>query len=113
MGVAILNAVVVKWVDLSGLVGESDGELSIGAGIYLGLVGSLILMASAVPSIVELINAARGSGEKAKTSAAAPAQGATSPGSVADEIERLAGLLERGVLTQEEFDAKKKELLGL
>ncbi|MCE2462709.1 MAG: SHOCT domain-containing protein [Dehalococcoidia bacterium] len=29
------------------------------------------------------------------------------------EIERLAGLLERGVLTQEEFDAKKKELLGL
>ena len=59
MGVAILIAVVVKWVDLNGLVGESDGELSIGAGIYLGLAGSLILMASAVPSIVELINAAR------------------------------------------------------
>ena len=70
-------------------------------------------MASAVPSIVELINAARGSGDEAKTSAAAPAQGATSPGSADDEIEKLAGLLERGILTQEEFDAKKKELLGL
>ena len=78
MGVAILIAVVMKWVDLNGLVGESDGELSIGAGIYLGLAGSLILMASAVPSIVELINVARGSGDEAKTSAASPAQGATS-----------------------------------
>jgi hypothetical protein len=26
-------------------------------------------------------------------------------------IERLAGLLQKGVLTQEEFDAKKTELL--
>ena len=113
MGVAILIAVVVKWVDLSGLAGESDGELSIGAGIYLGLVGSLMLIASAVPSIGELINAARGSGDEVKTSHAAPAQGTTPSGSAADEIEKLAGLLERGVLTQEEFDAKKKELLGL
>ena len=115
MGVAILIliTVVVKWVDLSGPVGDSDGELSIGAGIYLGLVGSLILIASAVPSIVEMINATRGSADEAKTSDAAPAQGATSPGSAADEIEKLAGLLERGVITQEEFDAKKKELLGL
>lgn len=33
--------------------------------------------------------------------------------SAADEIEKLASLLERGILTQEEFDAKKKQLLGL
>ena len=33
--------------------------------------------------------------------------------SPADEIEKLANLLERGYITQEEFDAKKKELLGL
>ena len=59
MGVAILVAVIVKWVDLSGLAAESEGELSIGAGIFLGLVGSLMLIASAVPSIVELIDAAR------------------------------------------------------
>ena len=30
-----------------------------------------------------------------------------------DEIERLAGLAERGFITQDEFTAKKKQLLGL
>ena len=30
-----------------------------------------------------------------------------------DDLERLAGLLERGLVTREEFDAKKKQLLGL
>ena len=30
-----------------------------------------------------------------------------------DAIEKLAGLKERGIITQEEFDAKKKSLLGL
>ena len=112
-GIAILIAVVLKWVDLNGLVDESGGALSIGAGIYLSLVGSLILIASAVPSIVELVNAARGSTDEAKTSAATSTPEASQTGSAADEIEKLAGLLERGVLTQEEFDAKKKELLGL
>ena len=112
-GIAILIAVVLKWVDLNGLVDESGGALSIGAGIYLSLVGSLILIASAVPSIVELVNAARGSTDEAKTSAAASTPEASQPGSAADEIDKLADLLERGVLTQEEFDAKKKELLGL
>lgn len=34
-------------------------------------------------------------------------------GSSADEIAKLHGLLEQGVITQEEFDAKKKQLLGL
>ena len=51
----------------------------------------------------------------------APAQGATAPASgaageaVADPvamIERLAGLLGKGILTQAEFDAKKAELLS-
>ena len=32
--------------------------------------------------------------------------------SVADEIEKFGRLLESGILTQEEFDAKKKQLLG-
>ena len=32
--------------------------------------------------------------------------------SVAEEIEKLAELLDRGLLTQDEFDAQKKELLG-
>ena len=33
--------------------------------------------------------------------------------SPASEVEALANLLDRGILTQEEFDAKKKDLLGL
>ena len=70
-GIAILIAVVLKWVDLNGLVDESGGALSIGAGIYLSLVGSLILIASAVPSIVEFVNEARGSTDGAKASTAA------------------------------------------
>ena len=41
------------------------------------------------------------------------AGGDTSDLFVADEIEKLANLLEKGILTQEEFDAKKKQLLGL
>ncbi len=33
--------------------------------------------------------------------------------SPADEIDKLASLKERGIITQEEFDRKKKQLLGL
>lgn len=35
------------------------------------------------------------------------------PVSAADEIMKFKGLLDAGVITQEEFDAKKKQLLGL
>ena len=31
----------------------------------------------------------------------------------ADEVMKLKGLLDAGAITQEEFDTKKKELLGL
>jgi hypothetical protein len=34
------------------------------------------------------------------------------PGTVADELEQLARLLERGVLTQDEFTRQKAKLLG-
>lgn len=30
-----------------------------------------------------------------------------------DELEKLAGLLDKGIITKEEFEAKKKQLLGL
>ena len=45
-----------------------------------------------------------------------PAQAPAQEGqvvSVVDEIRGLKGLLDDGILTQEEFDAKKKQLLGL
>ena len=32
---------------------------------------------------------------------------------VADQLHKLAGLKDKGILTQEEFDAKKKQLLGI
>ena len=45
---------------------------------------------------------------------AAPAPAATSsePGYVG-ELERLAQLRDQGILTEEEFEAKKKQLLGI
>ncbi|MBQ4158616.1 MAG: SHOCT domain-containing protein [Clostridia bacterium] len=35
------------------------------------------------------------------------------PQSNADELKEYKDLLDAGILTQEEFDAKKKQLLGL
>ncbi|WP_207748316.1 SHOCT domain-containing protein [Clostridium beijerinckii] len=37
----------------------------------------------------------------------------TSTESVADEIRKLAELKEQGILTEDEFSSKKKQLLGL
>ena len=48
--------------------------------------------------------------EKSATQAAS--QGTTDQ-SYLDELERLASFRDQGVITQEEFDAKKKDLLGL
>jgi len=40
-------------------------------------------------------------------------QSIAAPSNNIDQLEKLAGMKERGLLSQEEFDAKKKELLGL
>jgi hypothetical protein len=67
---------------------------------------------------------AQESGSAAVTYADAPAAPAapaapTAPASAApqasylDELERLAGLRDAGVITEEDFEAKKKQLLGL
>ena len=44
---------------------------------------------------------------------AKPFVSAAPSASVADQLEKLAGLLERGLLTKEEFDSQKSSLLGL
>ena len=47
---------------------------------------------------------------------APPAQPAPPPGQQADyiaELERLADLRDRGIITAEDFEAKKRQLLGL
>jgi uncharacterized membrane protein YdbT with pleckstrin-like domain len=51
---------------------------------------------------------ARRRGGYAAPAAAAAAAGATVP----EQLERLEGLLQRGSITQEEFDAQKRKLLG-
>jgi ribosomal protein L12E/L44/L45/RPP1/RPP2 len=43
----------------------------------------------------------------------APAQPADSGASLADEIERLADLRDRGVISDEDFQAAKNKLLGI
>lgn len=57
-------------------------------------------------------------GEELKTAitdgmAAAPAEPAAAGAGTADELKKFKDLLDSGVITQEEFDAKKKELSGL
>lgn len=44
---------------------------------------------------------------------AQPTPPASATGSEAEQLKRLKDLLDSGVLTQEEFDAKKKQILGL
>ena len=44
---------------------------------------------------------------------AAPAAPTEPEGSYLDELERLAGLRDQGIITDEEFEAKKGQLLGL
>ncbi|MGD9317585.1 MAG: SHOCT domain-containing protein [Anaerolineae bacterium] len=48
----------------------------------------------------------------AATPAAAPAPTEAAP-TYLDELERLAGLRDQGIITDEDFEAKKKQLLGL
>jgi len=43
---------------------------------------------------------------------AAPAPAPAAPGYVG-ELERLAGLRDQGIITDEDFEAKKKQLLGI
>jgi hypothetical protein len=45
--------------------------------------------------------------------AAPPVAPAEPEPSYLDELERLAGLRDQGIITEEEFEAKKKQLLGL
>jgi hypothetical protein len=50
--------------------------------------------------------------EEQPVEAAAPAPAAPEPGYVG-ELERLAQLREQGILSEEEFEAKKKQILGI
>ena len=62
--------------------------------------------------IYEKVNALLVERQK-KQKEAAPVQPSAPTVSVADELKKFKDLLDQGIITQEEFDAKKKELLGL
>ena len=59
---------------------------------------------------IAMLEAADKTDDKSETQAAS--QGTTDV-SYLDELERLASFRDQGIITQEEFDAKKKDLLGL
>lgn len=59
----------------------------------------------------QAIIASEGSGAPSAGPASAPA--APDEKSYLDELERLANLRDQGVISDEEFEAKKKQLLGL
>lgn len=64
----------------------------------------------------QYLDAARAMQQAIAEHSSRPAPGAAPEGkvvSVVDEIRGLKQLLDEGILTQEEFDAKKKQLLGL
>ncbi len=58
--------------------------------------------------LAKVISRVKRAGVAAQASAAQPDQGRST-----DELIKLADLKEKGILTQEEFNAKKKQLLGL
>jgi hypothetical protein len=51
--------------------------------------------------------------EPAEAAAAAPAPAANDEPEYVGELERLAQLREQGILSDEEFEAKKKQILGI
>lgn len=72
----------------------------------------MILMQDKLNSVVTARSAAPQAPQYSQPQEAAYAQPQTAS-SVADELKTYKDLLDSGVLTQEEFDAKKKQLLGL
>ena len=51
--------------------------------------------------------------EPAEAAAAAPAPAANDEPEYVGELERLAQLRDQGIITNEDFEAKKKQLLGI
>ncbi len=70
--------------------------------------------ATAVSNNVSRRQARRWQQESAQQAPAAPAQAAAAPADdMTSQLEKLAALKDQGILTQEEFDAKKRQILGI
>jgi hypothetical protein len=84
--------------------GMAFGEIRISA------PGSRVIFTRVPKEDVERVGQAIRDRVAMAMSPAAPA--AQSPVSVADEIEKLAGIRDKGLLTEDEFQAQKAKLLG-
>ena len=101
-----------------------SSKLSLGeAGVY-GLLGYAVVFFGLVLLMLVIMALGKAFSAKEKQAAAAPVAAApaapapapaapTSVSEAADDLMKLKELLDAGILTQEEFDAKKKQLLGL
>jgi len=94
------SGVIVIWiisVVISTIIGAGKNRVGAGfaLGFFLGFIGLIII------AVMQPLPAA-----------GAPAQApAMSAATAADELAKYAKLYKNGVLTKEEFEAKKKELL--
>ncbi|TAK89719.1 SHOCT domain-containing protein [Patescibacteria group bacterium] len=81
-------------------------------GLLRGVARTAVISgtATAVSNRVSRRQAQKWSGEQSQqpTQAVEPAQD-----DLTAQLEQLAALKDKGILTQEEFDAKKKQILGL
>ena len=83
------------------------GSLGCTALFVLGIIGAARVKAH--NRRIEKLHNEKVAAHKAKEQQQAVAQ----QGSAADELKKFKELLDSGVITQEEFDEKKKQLLGL
>ena len=101
--------------DISKVNGISESYAMIGAFIVIDTLGddprigmpSRELVSAVLPRLNELVM-----GKKAETAAPTVVNN-IQQASPAEELKKFKELLDMGVITQEEFDAKKKQLLGL
>lgn len=79
-------------------------------GLLRGMARTAVISgtATAVSNRVSRNQAERWSAEEPQQASAQPAQDDT-----VEQLQQLAQLKDQGILTQEEFDAKKKQILGI
>ena len=83
-------------------------------GLLRGVARTAVIAGTAthVSNNVSRRQARRWNEQEAQEQAAAPAPAVSSDDQFA-QLEKLGQLKDQGILTQEEFDAKKKQILGL
>lgn len=95
------------------LLATNKKRLVINAGVETVSMDFRVESIDKIKKAMSIINEGIRGNSQANITVNVPSAGATSSVSNADEITKLAKLHKDGVLTDAEFDAKKKQLLGL